>query len=54
MNTHNTTPNYTPSGPTQPANFGPPPPPRESLIDKAYVTSIRGMLKFGCLVSHLF
>ncbi|CAF1459877.1 unnamed protein product [Adineta ricciae] len=54
MNAHNTTPNYTPPGPIQPANFGPPPPPppapRESLIDKAYVTSIRGMLKFGCLL----
>ncbi|UJR10194.1 hypothetical protein I4U23_014409 [Adineta vaga] len=52
MNTHNTTPNYIAPGSNQPVNYGPSQPQaaRESLIDKAYVTSIRGLLKFACLL----
>jgi hypothetical protein len=54
MNAHNTTPTYMTPGSTQPVNFGPPPPIPESRIDKAYITSIRGVLKFACLVRDLF
>lgn len=52
MNAHNTTPHYTTPGQTPPITYGQPPPPpvSESRIDKAYVTSIRGILKFACLV----
>ncbi|CAF0980262.1 unnamed protein product [Adineta steineri] len=53
MNAQNTTPTYITPGPSQPVNYGPPPPPpppHESRIDKAYVTSIRGILKFACLI----
>jgi hypothetical protein len=56
MNAHNTTPHYTTPGHAHPINYGQPPPPPppvpESRIDKAYVTSIRGILKFACLVIH--
>jgi hypothetical protein len=54
MNAHNTTPTYMPPGHAQAINYGQPPPVPESIIDKAYVTSIRGILKFGCLVIKLF
>ena len=50
MNAHNTTPHYTTPGHTQPMTYGQPPAPRESRIDKAYITSIRGLLKLACLV----
>jgi hypothetical protein len=52
MNAHNTTPHYTTPGHAQPINYGQPLPSSipESRIDKAYVTSIRGILKFACLV----
>ncbi len=56
MNAHNTTPHYTTPGHAQPINYGQPPPPPpipESFIDKAYITSIRGILKFGCLVNEV-
>jgi hypothetical protein len=53
MNAHNTTPNYMTPGHTQPATYGQPPPPaHESRVDKAYITSVRGLLKFACLVNE--
>jgi len=56
MNAHNTTPHYTTPGHAHPINYGqsppPPPPVPESRIDKAYITSIRGILKFASLVIH--
>jgi hypothetical protein len=55
MNAHNTTPHYTTPGHGHPINYGQPPPPPpvpESRIDKAYITSIRGILKFASLVIH--
>ena len=51
MNAHNTTPNYMTPAHIQPGTYGPPPPVSESRIDKAYITSIRGLLKFACLVN---
>jgi hypothetical protein len=59
MNAHNTTTSYMTAGHAHPVNYGqpappPPPPVPESLVDKAYVTSIRGILKFACLVNELF
>ncbi len=45
MNTHHVPPNYIISGHGQSA-----PVTSESRIDKAYITSIRGILKFACLV----
>ena len=53
MNAHNTTPRYMTPGHPQTVNYGPPPPVPESRVDKAYITSIRGMLKFACLVNEL-
>lgn len=58
MNNHNTTPNYMTSGHIQHASYVPPPPPPlqhsdDDFIDRAYVTSIRGILKFACLVNEL-
>jgi hypothetical protein len=53
MNAHNITPHYTTPGHAQPINYGQPSPApsvHESRIDKAYITSIRGILKFACLV----
>lgn len=58
MNAHNTTPNYMAPGHVQTITYGQPPPPpppgskSENRIDKAYVTSIRGLLKITCLVSE--
>jgi hypothetical protein len=52
MNAHNTSPSYNTHGHPQPVNYGPPPPIPENRIDKAYITSIRGMLKFACLVNE--
>lgn len=52
MNAHNTTPNYMAPGHAQPITYGQPPPKAESRIDKAYITSIRGLLKIACLVSE--
>lgn len=44
-------PNYTgPGHHPHPVNYGQPAPIPESRIDKAYVTSIRGILKFACLL----
>jgi hypothetical protein len=52
MNAHNTTPNYMAPCHAQPTTYGQPPPVPESRIDKAYITSIRGLLKFACLVNE--
>ena len=55
MNVHNAkTPSYMTPGHTQPVTYGQPPPISESRIDKAYITSIRGLLKFACLVNEIF
>lgn len=51
MNAQNTTPHYTAPGQSQPMTYAQPPPVSESRIDKAYITSIRGILKFACLVN---
>ncbi|CAF2373781.1 unnamed protein product [Rotaria sp. Silwood2] len=51
MNAHNTTPSYMIPGHPQHVSYGQPPPISESRIDKAYVTSIRGILKFACLIA---
>ncbi|CAF3388155.1 unnamed protein product [Rotaria sp. Silwood1] len=50
MNAYNTTPSYMTPGHPQHVSYGQPPPTSESRIDKAYVTSIRGILKFACLL----
>jgi hypothetical protein len=52
MNAHNTTPHYTAPGNAHVINYGQPAPVPESRIDKAYITSIRGLLKFACLVNE--
>ncbi len=52
MNAHNTTPNYMSPGHGQPITYVQAPPVSESRIDKAYITSIRGLLKVACLVNE--
>lgn len=52
MNAHNITPNYITPGHPQHVTYGQPPPKQESRIDKAYITSIRGLLKVACLVNE--
>ncbi len=56
MNAHNTQTNYMATGHAQPSNYVAPPPPAEyeSRIDKAYILSLRGILKLACLVSKDF
>lgn len=55
MNAQNTSSNYTATEYSQ-STYGAPSSAREteSRIDKAYLTSIRAILKFACLVSTHF
>ncbi|CAF2104316.1 unnamed protein product [Rotaria magnacalcarata] len=50
MNASNAAPSYMTPGHMQHVNYGQPPPASEDFIDKAYVTSIRSILKFACLL----
>ena len=52
MSTNNTQTNYMTSSHTQSTNYGATSAESESRIDKAYFLSVRGILKFACLVSE--
>jgi len=54
MNAPNTQTNYMTTGSAQSANHVTPPAESQSRIDKAYIFSVRGILKFACLVSEYF
>jgi hypothetical protein len=54
MNAHNTQTNYMATGPAQSSTHAASPVASESRIDKAYILSVRGILKFACLVSGYF
>jgi hypothetical protein len=58
MNAHNTPANYNATGHVQTATYATSTPTStsesESRIDKAYFLSVRGILKFACLVSEYF
>jgi hypothetical protein len=54
MNAHNTQTNYMATGHAQPSTYATPVAESESLIDKAYILSLRGILKIACLVSASF
>ncbi len=53
MNAHNTQTNYMATGNAQSSNQTTPPSESESYIDKAFIVSARGILKFACLVSEV-
>jgi hypothetical protein len=48
MNAHNTQTNYMATGPAQSSTHAASPVASESRIDKAYILSVRGILKFAC------
>jgi len=55
MNAQNTSTNYMGTGHAQSTlHVTPTPSESESRIDKAYILSIRGILKYACLVSKYF
>ena len=54
MNAHNTQTNYMATSHPQTSNHATPSAQSESRINKAYLVSVRGILKLACLVSVLF
>jgi hypothetical protein len=51
---NNTQTNYMATSHAQSANYAAPPAESESRFNTAYILSVRGILKFACLVSEYF
>lgn len=54
MNAHNTQTNYMATSHPQASNQAAPSTQSDSRINKAYLVSVRGILKLACLVNDLF